>query len=138
MLEHGADVFAELPFQFLHQFKNYRQPPILPPATRGEVLTAARLGRWLSHHLKRASCHAAALSAHFKDEGWKECVALLEAAVEKRKCSERVATNGGRSVPAEIRNLKVRTLSTTFESVGARALCPCAVRSEAVNVLFND
>ena len=42
---------AELPPLFLQQFKNYRL---------------------LSHHLKRASCHAAALSAHFKDEGFKE------------------------------------------------------------------
>ncbi|KAL1530039.1 hypothetical protein AB1Y20_000964 [Prymnesium parvum] len=66
MLEYGADVFAELPLQFLQQFKNFRL---------------------LSHHLKRASCHAAALSAHFKDEGWKQCVALLDSAVEARRLS---------------------------------------------------
>ena len=39
-----------------------------------------------------ASCHAAALAAHFKDEGWQEVVALLDYAVASRK---RLAGGGG-------------------------------------------
>ena len=46
--QEGANVFAELPATFLTQFKNYRL---------------------LAHQLKRASCHAAALAHHFKDNG---------------------------------------------------------------------
>ncbi len=41
-------MMAELPGTFLTQFKNYRL---------------------LAHQLKRASCHAAALAHHFKDNG---------------------------------------------------------------------
>ena len=48
LLQRRADVLAELPTSFLQQFKNYRL---------------------LAHQLKRASCHAAALAHHFKDNG---------------------------------------------------------------------
>ena len=64
LLQRRADVLAELPTSFLQQFKNYRL---------------------LAHHIRRASCHAAALSTHFKDEGWRDCVQLLDDAVAERR-----------------------------------------------------
>ena len=57
LLEQGADPTAELPTSFLQQFKNFR---------------------FLVQLLRRSSCHAAALSQHFKDDGWKECVSTLD------------------------------------------------------------
>ena len=64
LLQRRADVLAELPTSFLQQFKNYRL---------------------LAHHIRRASCHAAALSTHFKDEGWRDCVQVLDDAVAERR-----------------------------------------------------
>ena len=93
LLSKGADPLAALPTGFLSQFKNYKS---------------------LSLQIRRASCHAAALASHFRDEGWMETVAVLDKAVAKRKakCLDEPTADADDDAAAEGRAGKKKTLST--------------------------
>jgi hypothetical protein len=91
LLNKGADPLAALPTGFLSQFKNYKS---------------------LSLQIRRASCHAAALASHFRDEGWMETVAVLDKAVAKRKAKSLDEPTAAAAAAAEGRAGKKKTVST--------------------------
>ena len=98
-----AEADAQLPPSFLLQFKNYAQ---------------------LAKSLKRASCHAAALAAHFKDEGWRDCVTVLDDAVAAaggRQLGAPKSSSSAAAASAEPRMSKSAPAATATTTAGGGA-----------------